>query len=134
MTPPDTRENSMDRFDAIRNITKADALRRVSGPQEQRSQELFRHGSLQVKVYSPAGSDPQSPHIRDEAYVVIAGQGTFVSDAGRQSFEPGDFLFAPAGVPHRFEEFTSDFAVWVFFYGPEGGERRPRRASGDASV
>ena len=28
----------------------------------------------------------------------------------------------PAGVTHRFEEFTDDLAVWVFFYGPEGGE------------
>jgi hypothetical protein len=31
-------------------------------------------------------------------------------------------LFAAAGVAHRFENFTDDFAVWVFFYGPEGGE------------
>jgi hypothetical protein len=25
-------------------------------------------------------------------------------------------------VTHRFEEFSDDLAVWVFFYGPEGGE------------
>jgi hypothetical protein len=31
-------------------------------------------------------------------------------------------LFAPAGVTHRFENFTTDLVVWVFFYGPEGGE------------
>jgi hypothetical protein len=30
----------------------------------------------------------------------------------------------PAGVEHRFEEFTEDLAVWVIFYGPEGGEGR----------
>jgi hypothetical protein len=24
---------------------------------------------------------------------------------------------------HKFVDFTSDFAVWVIFYGPEGGER-----------
>lgn len=36
---------------------------------------------------------------------------------------PGDFLFVPAGVEHRFEEFTDDLAVWVVFYGPDGGER-----------
>ena len=29
---------------------------------------------------------------------------------------------SPAGVEHRFEEFSDDLAVWVFFYGPEGGE------------
>jgi hypothetical protein len=26
---------------------------------------------------------------------------------------------------HRFEPFSPDFAVWVFFYGPEGGEVEP---------
>ena len=36
---------------------------------------------------------------------------------------PGDFLFAPAGVVHRFEKFTDDLVVWVLFYGPEGGEK-----------
>jgi hypothetical protein len=25
---------------------------------------------------------------------------------------------------HRFEDFTDDLAVWVIFYGPEGGEAR----------
>jgi len=31
-------------------------------------------------------------------------------------------LFVPAGVAHRFDEFTADFCTWVMFYGPEGGE------------
>lgn len=113
----------MDRFDNVRKVGMAEALRQVSGPSGERSRELFRHGSLQVKVYSPVGQDLQSPHSRDEAYVVMRGTGTFVSDAGRDSFLSGDFLFAPAGVAHRFEDLSDDFAVWVFFYGPEGGER-----------
>jgi len=25
-------------------------------------------------------------------------------------------------MEHRFENFSDDLAVWVFFYGPEGGE------------
>ena len=28
-----------------------------------------------------------------------------------------------AGVGHRFEDFSEDLAVWVIFYGPEGGEQ-----------
>jgi mannose-6-phosphate isomerase-like protein (cupin superfamily) len=40
----------------------------------------------------------------------------------RLRFSPGDLLFVWAGVEHRFEEFTDDLAVWVVFYGPEGGE------------
>jgi len=33
-----------------------------------------------------------------------------------------DFLFVPSGVEHHFENFSDDLAVWVIFYGPEGGE------------
>lgn len=83
----------------------------------------FEHGTLAVKVYAPRGTDPQTPHTRDEIYVVISGSGTFVHGDERTAFQAGDFLFAAAGVVHRFEDFTDDFAVWVFFYGPEGGER-----------
>ena len=110
----------MNRVDTIRRVTKAEALNRI--PQGERSQEVFRHGSLQVKVYAPVGSDPQSPHTRDEVYVVMRGTGTFVSDGSRQVFGPGDFLFAPAGISHRVEDFSHDFTVWAFFYSPEIGE------------
>ena len=40
----------------------------------------------------------------------------------REQFEPGEALFVPAGDTHRFEDFSDDFAVWVVFYGPKGGE------------
>jgi mannose-6-phosphate isomerase-like protein (cupin superfamily) len=76
-----------------------------------------------VEIYKPVSEDLQTPHTRDEIYVVIAGTGFFVAGETRQSFRPGAFLFVPAGVAHRFEDFTNDFATWVFFYGPEGGER-----------
>jgi mannose-6-phosphate isomerase-like protein (cupin superfamily) len=109
-------------FDSKRRLTAADALRHLPGPKGERFAGVFRHGSLEVEIYAPVGSDPQSPHSRDEAYVVVSGTGTFVSDEGREAFGPGDLLFAPAGAVHRFEDFSSDLVVWVFFYGPEGGE------------
>jgi len=110
-------------FDSRRKIAKNDALGSLPGPKGERFRTLFRHGSLEVEVYAPVGHDAQTPHSRDEVYVVISGSGIFVSGPGRQPFGPGDFLFAPAGEIHRFEEFTPDLAVWVLFYGPEGGER-----------
>jgi uncharacterized protein YjlB len=91
--------------------------------------ELFRHGTLSVEVYRPHGADRQRPHSRDEVYVVISGTGQFVNGDVRQPFEAGEVLFVPAGVEHRFEDFTDDFATWVFFYGPEGGERPAMLAS-----
>jgi mannose-6-phosphate isomerase-like protein (cupin superfamily) len=83
---------------------------------------VFAHGSLLAKLYAPAGTDPQQPHDRDEVYVVARGTGAFFDGAERHPVEPGAFLFVAAGQPHRFEDFSEDFAVWVFFYGPEGGE------------
>ncbi len=29
-----------------------------------------------------------------------------------------DALFVPAFTPHRFIDFSDDFATWVVFYGP----------------
>jgi len=65
----------------------------------------------------------QGPHDRDELYVVASGSGTFVRGAERVAFGQGDALFVPAGVEHRFEEFSDDFGTWLVFYGPPGGER-----------
>ena len=112
MTTPDT----------CQKITLAEALDRLPGPQGERSVSVFEHGSLVVKLYAPRGDDPQTPHSRDEIYVVAQGHGDFVCGDQRQAFGPGDVLFAAAGVLHRFENFSDDFTVWVFFYGPEGGE------------
>lgn len=83
---------------------------------------VFKHGTLEAGVYTPGDRDPQQPHTRDEAYIVMAGSGTFVNGAERTEFRPGDFIFVAAGVDHRFEDYTPDLSVWVIFYGPEGGE------------
>lgn len=85
--------------------------------------ELFRHGSLRIELYQPDRVDEQEPHDCDEVYVVISGSGEFVNGDTRRPFEAGEVLFVPAGVEHRFEHFTEDFATWVIFYGPVGGER-----------
>jgi len=103
-------------------MTVTEALARLPGPQGQRFASVFKHGSLVVEIYAPRGVDPQTPHTRDEVYVVVQGSGEFVNGPSRHPFGPGDVLFVPAGVEHRFENFTNDFILWVIFYGPEGGE------------
>jgi mannose-6-phosphate isomerase-like protein (cupin superfamily) len=103
-------------------LTLDDGLSRLPTAEGKRFVNLLRHGTLQVEVYAPRGHDPQQPHDRDEVYVVATGSGTFYCDGQREPFGPGDFLFVPAGVEHRFEGFTDDLAVWVLFYGPVGGE------------
>ncbi len=56
-------------------------------------------------------------------YVIISGSGYFVNGDSRKPFEKGEVLFVPAGIVHRFEDFSDDFSTWVFFYGREGGEK-----------
>ena len=84
---------------------------------------LFGHGTLSIEIYKPQKVDLQQPHEQDEVYMVISGSGEFLNGDQRTNFGPGDVLFVPAGVVHRFENFTDDFATWVLFYGPKGGEK-----------
>lgn len=84
--------------------------------------ELFKHGSLAIELYRPVHVDHQQPHERDEVYIIVSGTGTFKNGDDLVSFGPNDFLFVPAGVDHRFIDFTDDFCTWVMFYGPVGGE------------
>src|SRR5262245_61850031 len=104
------------------------ALLRLPGPAGERFATVFRHGSLEVEIYAPRGTDPQQPHTRDEVYFVVTGTGEYVCGDSRQPFGPTDILFAAAGVTHRFENFTNDLTLWVLFYGPEGGEENGRQS------
>jgi len=104
------------------HLGTAAARKRVPGPHGRPFAELFQHGTLQVEIYAPRGSDDQQPHALDELYVVISGAGEFQRGQEKVSFVPGDLLFVPAGIEHRFVRFSPDFATWVIFYGPEGGE------------
>ncbi|TMI83168.1 MAG: cupin domain-containing protein [Bacillati bacterium ANGP1] len=90
------------------------------------------HGSMLVALYAPRGKDAQTPHTQDELYLVARGSGWFVNGDARHPCGVGDVLFVPAGVVHRFEQFTDNFAVWVVFYGPEGGESRSPADAGPA--
>lgn len=85
--------------------------------------EVFNHGTLSVELYKPQKTDLQTPHERDEIYVIISGKGIFFNDGEEAAFSTGDFFFVKAGADHRFKDFSDDFATWVFFYGPNGGEK-----------
>jgi mannose-6-phosphate isomerase-like protein (cupin superfamily) len=106
-----------------RRATVDGAMAKLPGPDGERFATVLEHGTMEVEVYAPRGSDPQEPHTRDELYFVVRGTGEFVNGPEWHPFGPGDALFVPAGVEHRFEGFTDDLAVWVVFYGPEGGEK-----------
>ena len=106
----------------------ADLLARLPGPASakwpdgERFATAFAHGTMSVEVYAPRGTDPQTPHAQDELYFIHAGTGMFRLGGDTHAFAPGDAFFVAAGVEHRFVEFTDDFAAWVVFWGPQGGE------------
>lgn len=105
----------------ILRIGVADA-QRIEPESGRLSSLAWQRGSMQLRYYRPPTPDPQTPHTQDELYVVIAGTARFMCDGRAADCQAHDVLFAPAGSVHRFEQPSADFAVWVIFYGPQGGE------------
>lgn len=89
----------------------------------ERFARAFAHGSMSVELYAPVGTDPQTPHEQDELYFIHSGRGEISIGGERLPAAPGMAFFVPAGVEHRFEDFTPDFSAWVVFWGPRGGEK-----------
>jgi len=111
--------NTADRSGVIR---LADARALIPGAAGEHSASVLQRGSLNLKLSLPIAPNRQTPHRQDEIYVIIRGQGILWHDGKRDSFGPGDVMFIAAGTEHHFEAFTDDLAVWVVFYGPDGGE------------
>ena len=88
---------------------------------------LMKHGTMSVEYFSPQKIDTQTPHKQDELYVIARGHGKLNRNAEIMECKAGDVLFVPAGMEHRFENFTDDFATWVIFYGPTGGESESKQ-------
>jgi mannose-6-phosphate isomerase-like protein (cupin superfamily) len=105
-----------------RQISVKEAMSRLPNPDGKRFATILEHGSLSVEIYAPQNVDLQQPHTRDEVYIVVQGNGEFINGDSCRSFSSGDFIFVPAGVEHRFVNFSDDLMTWVIFYGPEGGE------------
>ena len=98
---------------------------------------VLRHGSMELRIFRPGPQDGQTPHDRDELYIVAAGSAVLLRGARHSPWDEagliddaaeriplglGDAAVVPAGTPHSFEEASPDFATWMVFWGPEGGE------------
>ena len=79
--------------------------------------EAFAHGGLTLELFAPRGVDHQTPHAQDEIYIAIAGCAILEIDGVAYDCPPGDALFVPACVPHRFVRISDDFAAWAIFWG-----------------
>jgi mannose-6-phosphate isomerase-like protein (cupin superfamily) len=86
-------------------------------PEGRLSSRIFADRDIEIRLYAPPGHDPQTPHDRDELYIVARGRGTFRAGDRSHDFAPGALLYVAAHEAHRFEDFSDDFATWVVFYG-----------------
>jgi mannose-6-phosphate isomerase-like protein (cupin superfamily) len=104
-------------------ITRSDAL----GRQQAAGRpwvELLRVPDLSCGLYvlAPGEPDLQLPHTEDEVYVVVDGTARFTAGDETVDCGPGDVLFVPALVPHRFHDITAPLRLVVVF-GPAEGSR-----------
>ena len=89
------------------------------------SQRTLRQFSgMWIGFFSMAGTATEFPGsaIAVAAFALPVA-GPWEAKVTLMAFAPGDCLYADAGEVHRFEDFTDDLAVWVVFWGPEGGHR-----------
>jgi mannose-6-phosphate isomerase-like protein (cupin superfamily) len=103
-----------------------EAIEKLGKETSQRFTLLLKHGTMSIEYYAPKDRDLQTPHMQDEIYVITSGSAIFNRDGEKQACRQGDILFVPAAMKHHFEQFSDDFATWVIFYGPQGGERVTR--------
>ena len=106
-------------------IHLADAQAQIPGPPGEHFVNVLQRGRVRLLLSFPLNPNRQAPHAQDEIYVVARGSGVLSHGGKRDDFETGDVMFVAAGVEHHFEDFTDDLAIWVVFYGPEGGEVPP---------
>jgi mannose-6-phosphate isomerase-like protein (cupin superfamily) len=82
--------------------------------------EFLRVATMSAGVYvlAAGAADRQSPHSEDELYVVVRGHGRIQHGSVDAEVNPGDALFVPAHVPHRFHSITEELVLLVVFAPP----------------
>jgi mannose-6-phosphate isomerase-like protein (cupin superfamily) len=78
--------------------------------------EPFKKENITLVFFAPRGTDFQTYHEEDEFYFIARGRGELIIDDKNFKCEAGDAFFVPAKVPHRFENFSDDFATWAIFF------------------
>jgi mannose-6-phosphate isomerase-like protein (cupin superfamily) len=78
--------------------------------------EPFEKNGVKLVFFAPKNIDYQTFHDEDEFYFIASGSGRIVIGDETFEFRAGDVFFVATKMPHRFEEFTDDFATWAIFF------------------
>lgn len=83
--------------------------------------EFLREESMSAGLYvlAAGATDGQSPHTEDEIYMVLSGRSRFTAGDETRDTAPGDVIFVPAHVRHRFHDITEELRLVVVFAPPE---------------
>jgi mannose-6-phosphate isomerase-like protein (cupin superfamily) len=103
----------------LATLVTATAAAVMPRPLDNPATPILKRHDVEIEYYAPKGSDAQTPHDRDELYVIATGRGYFVTGDERRHCSTGDLIFVAAGIAHRFEDFSDDFSTWVVFFGPQ---------------
>ena len=76
----------------------------------------FSKGDFELEFFAPRGKDYQTPHEKDEFYIIASGSAILFKDGERISCSVGDALFVEASVEYHFENISEGVASRVFFY------------------
>lgn len=101
----------------------ADAVRGLPRPASAKWPEgepydcFVNQPGAQILIFAPRGTDYQTEHNRNEAYICVKGQATLEIEGEPQPFGAGDLAWVPKNVPHRFVDMSDDFTTWVAFFG-----------------
>ena len=76
----------------------------------------FTKGNFELEFFSPRGTDYQTPHEKDEFYIIINGTADLIKEKETVNCKVGDAIFVEAGEKHHFENISDDFAAWVAFF------------------
>ena len=76
----------------------------------------FTKSNFELEFFAPRGNDYQTPHEKDEFYIIVSGSADLLKENETVSCRLGDAIFVGAGEPHHFENISDDFATWVIFF------------------
>ena len=100
-------------------VSLADALERLPAKFERPFDVIVEEPEFSIEIFAPRDIDRQTPHTRDEIYVVARGKSDFNEGGEMYAVVAGDVIVVAAGLEHRFENMSADFATWVIFVGRE---------------
>jgi len=78
--------------------------------------QAFSKGAFELEFFAPRGQDYQTPHEKDEFYIVVGGTADLIREHETIGCAAGDAIFVAARAHHHFENMSADFAAWVIFF------------------